>query len=633
MHLARDTGKKYLIHWALALTLLAILASIVAADGYLAYRRTITTEQHHLQAHANVVDENLSRQLVSTAKALLDILNDIQLERRKQPTDLFFLTHRLIAIETAIPGIRTLILLDKNGLALAANRKELVGRDFKHREYFQKAMAGSEHVTLYLTKPFLSVLGVYVMNISMTMYGPGGEIEGVLTASLDPEYFRTLLESIRYDADIWSFVAHEDGEMFMTVPEERIPVGKEMDIPGTFFGQHKNSNSHETIRVGRFHHTEEEGLVVLRTIRPSEARMDKGLVIAVHRPLKGILARWRQDMIIRLSGLLVTICVMVFFLRIYHQRDRLAARQEYLAQKALLASERKYRSIFEQMQDVVYQTDIDGILLDISPSIQNHLGYPREELIGTSCAKLLANSTDRNAVMKKMTRHGQVKDYEITFRHKDGMQVTAILNAHFIVDPATGAKTGVEGIWHDITERKRHENLLSSLAFVDALTQIANRRRFDEEFLVEVSRGQREKTPLSLIMVDVDHFKLYNDHYGHSAGDLCLQNIAKTMAGELSRAGDLLARYGGEEFVILLPNTGSNGARRVAERLRERVAALEIPHTYSPVAHQVTVSLGHATLHPNELTDARRALFLVQEADAMLYKAKESGRDRVCGQV
>jgi len=633
LNLARDTDKKYLIHWALALTLLAVLASIVTADGYRAYHRTLATEQHHLQAHAHVVDANLSRQLVSTTKALQDILDDIQLEKRKQPTDLFFLTHRLIAIGTAIPGIRTLILLDKKGLALAANRKELVGKDFSHREYFQKARAGGDHATLYLTKPFLSVLGVHVMNISMTMYSPGGEIEGVLTASLDPEYFRTLLGSILYSDDLWSFVAHEDGEMFMTVPEERIPTGKEMNDPGAFFGQHKNSGSHETIRIGRFHHTGEEGLVVLKTIRPREARMDKGLVIAVHRPLKGILAGWRQDMIIRLSGLLITICVTVFFLRIYHQRDRLAVRQEDLAQKALRESERKYRSIFEQVQDVVYQTDTDGILLDISPSVQHHLGYTREELIWSSYAKLLANPADINAVMKKMTRHGQVKNYEITFRHKDGMQVTAALNAHFIVDPATGAKTGMEGIWHDITEQKRQENLLSSLAFMDSLTQIANRRRFDEELLVEVNRGQREKTPLALIMVDVDHFKAFNDHYGHSAGDLCLQSIAKAMAEELTRAGDLLARYGGEEFVVVLPNTGAKGARRVAERLREQVAALEIPHAYSTVAPQVTVSLGHATLLPNELPDARRALFLVQEADVMLYKAKENGRNRVCGQV
>ncbi|HCC54269.1 MAG TPA: hypothetical protein DEQ20_05000 [Desulfobulbaceae bacterium] len=630
--MASYIDKKYFIHWTLALTLFVALGMLVVVDGYLAYRRTLATEQHHLQTQAGVIKDNLNRQLVATFRSLQDILNDIQLEKRTQPTDLFFLTHRLIAVETAIPGIRTLIILNKKGLALASNRQELVGKDFSHRDYFQRAIAGGRPGALYLTPPFLSILNVHVMSLSMTMYGPGGEIEGVVTASLDPEYFRTMLDSIRYADDMWLFVAHEDGEMFMTVPEKRVPTGKYMDIQGTLFRQHNENGGRETIKIGKCPQTGANSMVVLKSIHPLEAQLDKGLVLSIHRPLQRILAGWHWDMIIRLSGLLITLIITVVFLRAYHQRDRLAVEQEILAQGILLENERKYRGIFEQVQDVVYQTDTSGILLDISPSVQNHLGYAREEILGTSYVKLLVDPDDKIVVEQKMDKQGYIKDYEIVFKHKNGMQVTAVLNAHFIFDPATGAKTGMDGIWHNITERKRKENLLTSLAFVDTLTQIANRRRFDEELVVETSRGQREKTPLSLVMVDVDHFKTFNDHYGHPAGDLCLQSIAKAMAQELTRPGDLLARYGGEEFVVLLPNTGANGARHVAERLRERVAALRIPHACSSVAPQVTISLGHATLQPNEIPEARKSLFLVQEADAMLYEAKGSGRNRVCGQ-
>jgi len=164
-------------------------------------------------------------------------------------------------------------------------------------------------------------------------------------------------------------------------------------------------------------------------------------------------------------------------------------------------------------------------------------------------------------------------------------------------------------------------------ARIDGLTQIANRRRFDETLLQEWGRHLRLQQPLSLLICDVDHFKLYNDGYGHQAGDECLKSVAKTIS-QCFRTGDLVARYGGEEFAVVLPHTNGARATQVAERVRAAVAAAAIPHASSPVCDRVTLSIGVACRTPQP-TDAADARNLVGDADRNLYLAKHRGRNRV----
>jgi diguanylate cyclase (GGDEF)-like protein len=164
-------------------------------------------------------------------------------------------------------------------------------------------------------------------------------------------------------------------------------------------------------------------------------------------------------------------------------------------------------------------------------------------------------------------------------------------------------------------------------ARIDGLTQIANRRRFDEYLFQEWSRHIRMQQPLSLLICDVDHFKLYNDGQGHQAGDECLKSVAKAIK-QCYRAGDLVARYGGEEFAMVLPQTNRTGAVQVAERVRAAVAAAALPHPASPVCDRVTVSVGVASMTPppQAPSDPRT---LIQQADRHLYLAKKLGRNQV----
>lgn len=168
---------------------------------------------------------------------------------------------------------------------------------------------------------------------------------------------------------------------------------------------------------------------------------------------------------------------------------------------------------------------------------------------------------------------------------------------------------------------------LQKLAAIDFLTGIANRRRFDEVAQNEWQRATRERRPLSLIIADIDCFKHHNDTYGHSAGDLCIKKAAAVLTAQLKRPADLVARYGGEEFVIVLPDTGNDGAVKVAEACRSRLAELAIPNSGGPNGDHITLSAGVATVVPGE-GESLAALML--RADEALYAAKARGRNRVC---
>ncbi|AFM40650.1 diguanylate cyclase (GGDEF) domain-containing protein [Desulfosporosinus acidiphilus SJ4] len=195
-------------------------------------------------------------------------------------------------------------------------------------------------------------------------------------------------------------------------------------------------------------------------------------------------------------------------------------------------------------------------------------------------------------------------------------------------------------IIRDITERKRAEQKIQALfqqleieknaaqlnSITDSLTGLANRRYFDEALRTEFFRLKRSGSTLSLIMLDVDYFKSFNDSYGHLAGDNCLRQIGTTLKTIAGRAPDIVARYGGEEFAIILPETEYNGTETLAERIRKAVEDLGIPHTASYTAEYVTVSIGVVTVYTTELSLPEQVVAL---ADDALYSAKKRGRNRI----
>ncbi|MEM1171272.1 MAG: sensor domain-containing diguanylate cyclase [Cyanobacteria bacterium P01_H01_bin.35] len=178
-------------------------------------------------------------------------------------------------------------------------------------------------------------------------------------------------------------------------------------------------------------------------------------------------------------------------------------------------------------------------------------------------------------------------------------------------------------LFHRLEKRNQQ---LEKIAYIDRLTQVSNRRHFEEKFEEEWKRLTRDNSSMSVIMVDVDYFKHYNDTYGHQQGDKCLAQVAQAISSAVKRPGDFVARYGGEEFVVILPNTPIEGALKVAENIRIEIEALEIPHTTSAVSNWVTSSLGVASSHCSNQSNPE---MLLQAADMALYNAKKAGRNRV----
>ncbi|MBT0960447.1 GGDEF domain-containing response regulator [Denitromonas iodatirespirans] len=176
-------------------------------------------------------------------------------------------------------------------------------------------------------------------------------------------------------------------------------------------------------------------------------------------------------------------------------------------------------------------------------------------------------------------------------------------------------------------ELKRLRDHWQRLSTVDALTQIANRRCFDEALDTAWRSAMRQNQPLALIMADVDHFKAYNDHHGHAAGDDCLRRVAQALRQEVKRAGDLLARFGGEEFACLMTDVDLHGAETVAKRMCGAVTELALPHQHPAVQGTVSISMGLAVLVPNS---AQSPTELIIQADRRLYDAKRGGRNRLC---
>ena len=178
----------------------------------------------------------------------------------------------------------------------------------------------------------------------------------------------------------------------------------------------------------------------------------------------------------------------------------------------------------------------------------------------------------------------------------------------------------------EIKNREESRKRLEELAYIDSLTKIANRRYFEEFLEKEWNYCKRNQRELSIILLDIDFFKQYNDTYGHQAGDLCLQKIASCLDDELNRSHDLVARYGGEEFICILPNTNKEDAINIATKLNSAVQKLEIPHKNSKVSNIITISLGVSTVIPKDKLEQTK---LIKKADNALYVAKANGRNRV----
>ncbi len=329
-------------------------------------------------------------------------------------------------------------------------------------------------------------------------------------------------------------------------------------------------------------------------------------------------------------------------LRLQHQTQQLKEQNQKLQQEINTRKELEIQlnlfnqAIFTCRNGVIITdaTQSDNPIIYVNQAFEKITGYSVSEVWGKNCRFLQGEDRDqpnldiiRNALKNDEDCLVIIRNYR-----KDG---TLFWNEVSIspVRDAGGNITHYIGIQSDITERHRMQialeeanRKLQHLANIDGLTQIANRRSFDETLEQEWKRCFREQQPIALILCDVDYFKAYNDYYGHLQGDECLIQVAQAISQVIKRPADLVARYGGEEFVVILPNTDGSGARQVAQLIQDQIRQLQSPHVKSDVSSYITLSLGISSIIPSGMTSPDH---LVNAADSALYQAKQQGRDQI----
>lgn len=342
------------------------------------------------------------------------------------------------------------------------------------------------------------------------------------------------------------------------------------------------------------------------------------------------------DTLFVLTTILVFVAIVARIATQLHENHLERVRTEV----ALRESEARFRLIAENASDVVSLHDVDGRVLYISPSVERVLGFLPEEM-PRMAAMATVHPADVDRLQRHFTQllHGEpVGPIQVRMLHKTGRHIWVEMMWRAVVDEA-GQVVQLQVSSRDITDSKQYErkleeaqrklrqqqamledaNLkLSELASVDALTQLRNRRAFEERMEDELRRWRRTGAEFSLVLLDIDHFKAYNDTFGHPRGDEVLRNIGRILRRSL-RGSDFPARYGGEEFAVILPNTSRDGASHVAEMLRRDIEAAAWED------RPITASVGVATVS-DEVSSAD---LLVSHADQALYRSKQDGRNRV----
>ena len=522
----------------------------------------------------------------------------------------------------------SILVLNEHGIAIDdAGSVALPPGNRADQEYFQ-AHQRDPDLGLFVSAPFLrrnAGKNEPVMGLSRRFNHPDGSFAGVVVGMLRIDYFHNLFGTLRLGHLGAIALFRADGTVIARNPRvegkfERLdPAGRAMAVlSSTQSGTYATTGEVDGIRrISNFSHIGDLPLVL--SVAVSEA---------------DIYAAWNVRAAV-IGLILVALCLTMGCLGIMLTRE---LRRRTKAEKELRASEVQYRLLAEYATDVIARFGPGLSYRYASPASKAVLGYEPAQLIGTDMAAHLHNDDEARvmAVVEAAQREGQ--HCKVTYRmmHYDGHVVW--MEGNYSYMPGDG---GFSVVLRDVGARKQAEEALelanaelTRVAATDGLTGLANRRRFDEALGAEWRRAARDQQPLTLLMLDVDRFKLFNDQYGHQAGDHCLRVIAQAVAGCAARGGDIVARYGGEELVVLLPETDPVKAVLAGERVRKAVVDLALQHDgNADHGSIVTASIGIATAYPQSLGHLDVGLStpaeLIAAADAMLYEAKRQGRNRI----
>jgi diguanylate cyclase (GGDEF)-like protein/PAS domain S-box-containing protein len=571
---------------------------------------------------AEVDQANLARSLTQHAEDSFDLLDTSILGAvTRLETDgtgratLSKLQDILVARKAASKRVNAIGIVDEHGDWLASSGG--MGKNLSDREYFRHHRQSTDRAVFIGLPVKSSMTGEWVVTLSRRFNHADGSFGGLVVASIGAEYFSGFYRQFDLGESGTISLVSADGIILARVPDNGANVGRDVSEGAIF----------KAVRAGgstgaNYLKSQLDGLLRI-SFHQQSSRYP--FIVVVTRAQDEVLASWRQATIIRMAvvlGLVVLIAVMGFYL----VRQLLRGQQ---MTAALASKEANFRVVAEGSSDMVTRIGLDEQISYVSPSSVRIVGWRPDQLVGTP-ALAGVNPQDLPRVQEVVAalKRGEIEETRVAYRTRHRERSEIWVESTLRVTRNGGEVDGVVAITRDVTQQKTLEGKLETLATVDGLTGLANRRRFDERLLEEWGRAYRERTSLSLLMIDLDHFKAYNDQYGHPAGDECLRAVAGVLAAEAKRTTDLAARYGGEEFVMLLPNTDAAGCARIGERVLREIRDLGIAHRLNFPSRIVTASIGGAVCRPGVERSAGHAS-LVEAADQALYAAKDHGRDQL----
>ena len=616
-HSRQKIGMKSLPMWAAALVVLAC-GAIAGVSGWQEYA---SREDRLKDAEAEM--GNLARSLMQHAEDSLDLIDSgiVGVVSRLEmdgtnATTIAKLTNLMDARRTAIDRIHGLAILDAQGNWLASSGA--LSRQISDNLFFEHHRLSGDR-DAYVSAPVQNLAdGEWIVTLSRRFNHADGSFGGVVVGSIGASYLSEFYRQFTVGRHSAVTLLHVDGHVVAGHPDNAGHVGRDASREPVFKGAvlEAASGTYQYLsavdgsqRLGFFRRSSRFPLLLLATVQKTE-----------------LLAPWSSAALTRLMIVLALVSmiaaiggVLVWQL----MRSRRLAR-------VLAWSEANFRLLAEGSSDMVTRIGLDDIVTYASPSSLRVVGWHPKQVVGHS-ALSGSNPADLPAIEQVIARlkRGEIEEGRTTRRtiHREKGEIW-IESTLRVTRNEDGEIDGAVAITRDVTEQKALEEKLEALATEDGLTGLANRRRFDGCLAEEWARAQRERTSLALLLIDLDHFKAYNDAYGHLAGDSCLRAVARILAEEAARPGDLAARFGGEEFALLLPNTDSAGCTRIGERVRKALRRAALAHALNPPFNIVTASLGGAACRPAAERSASPTE-LIEAADRALYAAKDQGRNRL----